>query len=167
MISRRFFLAWTALFTRGIVRPLVSAGGYLPSSLLTCFDSGPTVAMPEIRRLWELLFLIRKWFPVPLRRRTLPFTVTTSRLAAPRCVLIFGMFEPVPLPRRTTDGVRPAVPPHRPGPAPPVPPVRDAPPISRGPRAPGTRLPPAPLGASPGPGPSPCCARRASDSSLR
>src|SRR5439155_17507499 len=113
MISRRFFLAWTALFTRGIVRPLVSAAGYLPRSRLTCLASGPTVVMPEMRRLWEPLFLIRKWFPVPFRRRTLPFTVTTNRLAAPRCVLIFGMFEPVPLPDQRPD-VTPAARPHRP-----------------------------------------------------
>src|SRR6266567_3279787 len=88
MISRRFFLAWTARFTRAIGGLL---RGYRPRRRFTCFASGPTTAMPEIRRLCEPVFLTRKWLPVPLRRRTLPLTVTLNRFAAPRCVLSFGM----------------------------------------------------------------------------
>lgn len=55
------------------------------------FASGPTSAIPETRRLRLEVFLVNMWLPEALRRRTLPVGLTRNRLAAPRCVFIFGM----------------------------------------------------------------------------
>src|SRR2546425_12694120 len=47
--------------------------------------------MPEMRRFRLPLFLMSIWFPVALRRMTLPVPDRRKRLATPRCVLIFGI----------------------------------------------------------------------------
>jgi len=65
--------------------------GQSASRRLIVLRSERTSVMPEIRRLREPVFFIRKWFPVALRRMTLPVPVSRNRLAAPRCDFIFGI----------------------------------------------------------------------------
>src|SRR5438552_2642458 len=98
MIWRRFFLPWTARFTLGIsAQPL-----FFPRRNRTRLASGPTSTTPEIRRLREPVFLIRKWFPVAFLRMTFPVAVRRNRLAAPRWLFIFGT-DPDPfVPRGAT-----------------------------------------------------------------
>ena len=65
--------------------------GQSASRRLIVLRSERTSAIPEIRRLREPVFFIRKWLPVALRRMTLPVPVSRNRWAAPRCDFIFGI----------------------------------------------------------------------------
>ena len=65
-----------------------------PSRRSTCFLSPPVTSAPRPRRrVRRLDFFSSRCERNALRRRILPVPVTLNRLAAPRCVFIFGIIQ--------------------------------------------------------------------------
>src|SRR3954451_19103851 len=94
--ARRCFLPCTARLTLAIVpSPALSCGSRAqarPRRRSTCFLSPPVTSAPRpSRRVRLLAFFSNRWARKALRRRILPVPVTRNRLAAPRCVLTFGI----------------------------------------------------------------------------
>src|SRR4051812_8568291 len=86
---RRLFLLWTDRLTLAIG---VAPDQARPSRRSTRFLSPPVTSAGRARRRVRLVgFFSRRWARFALRLVILPVPVTLKRLAAPRCVFIFGM----------------------------------------------------------------------------